>query len=855
MRIAMQAAVSAAAFCFFVIQLPQHALAAGDSTEARQVPFAVIQLARDVTVAADFSSTEMITQAFQANNDAGVAQISRLIAPYTKGNQNVEIIDAYTQKADGRKIPVDPSAMFDQPATASNSIISDQWIKIVVFPQLSTGDQVVMRYKLATRNPTLPGQFSYFMSFDHIFEYRDARISLTAPRSLAIRIETHGLQVEQQESGRNITYRWAYTNSTPQKPPTSTINLVDHQPRLFASTLPDYATIGRIYATEAKDKITVTPQIRQMADQITAGITDRKEQTRKIYEWVSGHIRYLAIMFGQGYTVPHDAETVLANGYGDCKDHDVLLQSLLKAKGIAAQSIMLNGDSAYTLSEVPTLTQINHIITYVPEFTLYLDSSASIAPFGTLPLQEYGKPAIRADINTPAQIRIPVLQPGQSETTLITKAKLNTDGTLAVSTRSEAKGPVSIQLRMLGLLMQASGDPKGAVKKMFNNVQVSSVTLPSPTDLTPSYSIASEYSLTGWQDEVRGKSSFYMPPGIRQFGHTGDNAMGDMDEEEANPDEQTVCYSTSQHETLTLELPHGKTLISLPQSVDIATDNLRFISHWSQKGDTVSVQRDFTSRMNEPLCSTDIRRASIAALKQISKSYEVDLQVGKPAKKPSKYVRISAEEFSTQQTRYALFYSHSEQTYGIANPDMVLKSTPDNVEALNDRGVAYIRKKDISHAVADFEHAIALNPGAILPRLNRGRMLVLQGQTQIAINEYDTAVNVEPSNPYIYWERAIAYFVAGQSEKALSDLDEAMRYDDHNAELYVAHGIVCLWLKHYDKALSDSNAALKLSTKYARAYMLRSIVKHRLNDDSGANHDSNTAYALDHNVTATMPVP
>jgi hypothetical protein len=38
----------------------------------------------------------------------------------------------------------------------------------------------------------------------------------------------------------------------------------------------------------------------------------------------------------------------------------------------------------------------NHFLSYLPEFDLYADSTVVVAPFGTLPADEYGKPLARA---------------------------------------------------------------------------------------------------------------------------------------------------------------------------------------------------------------------------------------------------------------------------------------------------------------------------------------------------------------------------------------------------------------------------------------------------------------------------
>ena len=51
-----------------------------------------------------------------------------------------------------------------------------------------------------------------------------------------------------------------------------------------------------------------TPAIQKQADTITQGMTDPGAQARALYDWVSQHIRYVAIELGAGGYIPHDTD-------------------------------------------------------------------------------------------------------------------------------------------------------------------------------------------------------------------------------------------------------------------------------------------------------------------------------------------------------------------------------------------------------------------------------------------------------------------------------------------------------------------------------------------------------------------
>jgi len=140
------------------------------------------------------------------------------------------------------------------------------------------------------------------------------------------------------------------------------VGLDDYAPHIYISTFPSQAAFAKAYESKIKDKVKVTPQVQKLADEITKDIKLAKDgevkdakqaekdfkqqQARAIYNWVSRNIRYVAIYLDDGSITPHDANSIIDNRYGDCKDHNALLIALLSAKGISASSAMINSGMA-----------------------------------------------------------------------------------------------------------------------------------------------------------------------------------------------------------------------------------------------------------------------------------------------------------------------------------------------------------------------------------------------------------------------------------------------------------------------------------------------------------------------------
>ncbi len=181
---------------------------------------------------------------------------------------------------------------------------------------------------------------------------------------------------------------------------------------------------------------------------------------------MSKHIRYVSIWLGNGGYVPHEATKILEMRYGDCKDHAVVFEALLKAKGIASAPVLINSGNRYRLPEAATPAAFNHVFTYLPELDLYADSTIGVAPLGTLAADEYGK-LVAVAIDTGAGRRaLPLVAAEANEETLQTTAELLADGTVEGESETTASGPFAVTLRHLAAFVEAHGREEFAATEL-----------------------------------------------------------------------------------------------------------------------------------------------------------------------------------------------------------------------------------------------------------------------------------------------------------------------------------------------------------------------------------------------------
>src|SRR6185312_11412376 len=514
-------------------------------------------------------SVETLHTELQVLTAAAVTQLAQTPIGYIESMQDVDVVEAYTRKADGRKINVEASGIVTRqpPGTSPLPLFSDAKQKVIIFPNVEPGDTLVFTARRRDKTTMFPNHFMRQALFPPTLPFDSFDLTVTAPKRLGVVAESHELEFKKAESGNNDVYTLHYANLTPAAEDNAAVSQLDRMPRYFLSNFKSYDELAQAYAGMFEAKTGVTRKIQAQADSITAGITDRREQARAIYEWVSQHVRYVEVALGQGAIVPHDAESVLNNAYGDCKDHTALFTALLKAKGIDSRPVLINLGNGYTLSSIPALGQLNHVIAWLPEFGIYADTTAGIVPFGFLPQVEYGKPIVLIGKSDAGLRQIPVLPPDSGTITYRNTAKLDDMMRLTSEGTTTATGVFAGQLRAIGQRIQSTGaeTTAGNILKQRGLPNATGTFAMAATGLAPEYSIGGKFSAPG------SLNLRVMEAGLRVLNPTGDFLMGPLNNPKLKDTDPTPCYSGHAVEDLTLEFPATKALARLPQDADIKT--------------------------------------------------------------------------------------------------------------------------------------------------------------------------------------------------------------------------------------------------------------------------------------------
>ncbi len=545
----------------------------------------------------------------------------------------VTLLDAATLKAAENgaapvRIPVQPDAVMDQQVTtvAAAPQFSATVARTILFPAVSAGDTV--RYTLRRRGlaTLFPGAFTATLQPGWRPYLERADITIAFPPGMAVRVEAAGLEetAPMVRPDGGVTRQWRLAGR-------DGVSARGGAVLLDVSSFADYAALGEAYAVLAQPRSVPGPMVRALAARLTAGIPEQREQALQLYRYVATNVRYVALFLGAGRVVPRDSAVVLAEGFGDCKDHAALLQALLAAQGIEAEPALISLRSLYTLPPAPGLGALNHVITYVPALDLFLDSTAPYAPFGMLPAGEYDKPVVLAGLGTAGLARTPAVPPVHSVLEVSTWAQIGGDDVVSGTTTTEASGPQGIALRAMAAWIEGRGAAGAA------SVQLRQLGTPGTGGFrfdppeqdaalpTAGYRVHARFTLDDALVDG-GEAPFPLPGGLGVFGRPGKLLLGDAMTEEGGH----VCHPGRETEEVALTLPPGARVVAVPPDVSMQAGGARYVSRYRMEGTVLRARREFTVEAARVFCDADAYAAMRGVLAVARRDQRVQVALSRP---------------------------------------------------------------------------------------------------------------------------------------------------------------------------------------------------------------------------------
>jgi len=213
------------------------------------------------------------------------------------------------------------------------------------------------------------------------------------------------------------------------------------------------------------------------------------------------------------------------------------------------------------------------------------------------------------------------------------------------------------------------------------------------------------------------------------------------------------------------------------------------------------------------------------------------------------------------------------QELGQTPPSSAGQADSEGAEAYVNRGDAYLFERDFDQAIAEYDQAIALDPGVAEAYLYRGLAYYWKGDDDQAIADLErardlaedpgirqmaeealqelgqelpsAAEQVDSEGAEAYFDRGNAYYDEGEYDQAIAEYDQAIALDPELAEAFCGRGAAYLAKGDHNQAMADFEQAIALDPQSALAYEGRGRAYSVKGNHEQAMVDFDQAIALD----------
>lgn len=420
----------------------------------------------DMRMGTDGLVTYVLRYRGRINDAAMVQPAGTFTFPVNEHFFTIELVEAFTRKADGRIVRVAPERVLVQRAPASSDALIfqvDITTRTVVFSDIAPGDEVEAAFRVTQKRPHTPGGTAWRIAFPRAAPYASAEFRLTVPTSLPVFLSQDGLDHTRSDNGGETTHVWIYRGRPRANQEAGAIHPYDFEPSLSFSTYPTWEAVGTAVGEGFERAARPTPEITALARQLAEGLQDDRAKANAILSWITSHVRYAAIVIGAGGFVPRDAATIFADRFGDCKDMVTLMRVMLDAIGVRSEYALVNAAAVYREHPLP-VPLFDHVILYLPTLDLYVDPTVSTGRLGELPYALWEKPVLRFGPRGVSTARIPALKPEDNSWTLTADMTVAEDGTVTGTSVAIARGAAAIWARSQGQAIVREGSQAAATR-------------------------------------------------------------------------------------------------------------------------------------------------------------------------------------------------------------------------------------------------------------------------------------------------------------------------------------------------------------------------------------------------------
>jgi tetratricopeptide (TPR) repeat protein len=752
-------------------------------------------------------------------SEAALERFGQLVLPYISANEKLDIDYVRVKKPDGTVINASGADVQDLSAPISREapIYTDVRQKHVTVPGLRPGD--VLDYHAVWKLHTPLAQNNFWMNYDFITKdliVLDEQLEVNIPKESVVKLKTEiGFEptIKEAEGRRIYSWKHAVLKREEEKEDDKEAArkrreaLEDPKPpQVQMTTFNSWDDLGKWYADLERDRIVPDEKIKAKAQELITGHSTDKDKIQALYEYVAKNFRYVSLSLGQGRYQPHPAVDVLANQYGDCKDKHTLLSAMLRAAGFRAYPALMN--SARKIDpDVPSPAQFDHVISAIPlnGETLWVDTTAEVAPFRLLSPQLRDKKALLIPASGPARLEsTPAEPPFVSNELVEVNGKVNDLGKLIGHAHMVLRGDAEMYYRIVfrrtpksdwKQLQYALGASIGA-----RGAEVSEIKASDPAALENPFEVDFDFSDDSFLDWSTKKAKLNLPlPSLNL------NSVDEDRSESSKPIPLGAPIDMTYR--LKLALP-AKYEARAPVPLTLNRDYATYASKYQLDGNTLLAERALHLRQHELASSrTQDYRAFVAAERaDEAQTLAVETEVaGTPAIPDSVKVDDLLQAADT---------AANNQNYPAAESLLrrVLEKEPKHKSARRQLGFVLFAQQKFDESIEVLREQAKINPFDDYVYNMMGRVFWTQQKYGDAEAAFRKQIEITPLDKYAHGSLGLMLVEWRKYKEALPELEQAISLNpDEEAQYQISLGRAYLNLNQTDKAMAAFDRAVKLS--------------------------------------------
>ncbi len=206
------------------------------------------------------------------------------------------------------------------------------------------------------------------------------------------------------------------------------------------------------------------------------------------------------------------------------------------------------------------------------------------------------------------------------------------------------------------------------------------------------------------------------------------------------------------------------------------------------------------------------------------------------AKKSNRWLPTEPEEMLRETVRKA---------------DEILKATPDDLNSLKLKGVAfhklcYYDQRHMDDAIKCFDSILQIEPSNKEFLKRKGMLFLRKETTDKATQCFDKVLEIDPKDSEAFWGKGFALQIEGRPYQSTSYFDKALAIDPLDAQIWVQKGhALSARGETWEQALECFDKALEINSDDARVWKGKASILHKKGDLDNAILYYDKAIALD----------